>query len=80
MPLFDDGLVENLDRSDHEQAQILDDVRGERIVRDGVSIDIESKTLALNAPAIRELHREIETHAFFSHCISSHEEDAARRR
>ena len=44
--LFDNLFVQNIDLPDHQEAQISDDVGGQVIVGNGVTIDVESKSQA----------------------------------
>jgi hypothetical protein len=65
--LIDYLLVEDIDFPNHEEPQILDDVRRQGLIRNGVALYVESKPLALNAPAIRKLNGEIEADALVYH-------------
>jgi hypothetical protein len=70
VPLLDDLLVQDIDFPNHEEAQILDDVRRQRLIRNAVTLYVESKTLALNAAPIRKLDGEIEADAHVCHATS----------
>ena len=60
MPLVDDLLIQDADLSYHQQAKVLDDVFGQRLIVDVVCIDIQTESLPLNSTAVREIDFKVE--------------------
>jgi hypothetical protein len=68
--LRDDLFVQNTHLPDHQQAHIPNDVSGQCVIGDRVTLNIQAKSLALNAASVGELNLEVKTHAPVSHvCV-----------
>ncbi len=64
MGLGDDPLAKDAHGADHQQPQVADDVGGERLVGDVGALDVEPEVAALQAPAVRDVHLEVELRSF----------------
>jgi len=63
VPLVDDLPIQDADLSYHQQAEILDDVFGQRLIVDAVCIDIQTESLPLYSPAVRKIDFEVEANS-----------------
>src|SRR6185312_1181553 len=59
--LGNDALVEDAHAADHQQPQVAHDVIGECLIVDVVAVDVETKSLTLDAAAIGKFDFEVKT-------------------
>jgi hypothetical protein len=65
--LRDDRLVDDADRTHHEETHVPDDVVGQGFIGDVVAIDVEAEASPLKTASVRKLDFEVELDPPFGH-------------
>jgi hypothetical protein len=67
MLFFDDFFIVYPALSNHEKSQIPDDVGNQNIIIDLIAVDVQTKSLPLQASSVRKSEVEIENHSLVGH-------------